>query len=245
MMAQVKTETSTTQGQANVETNVERGVVVSVSGNDLIVKMEDGQIENFPDVPDIAKISVDGQQLSVHDLKPGMKLERTITTTTTPQTVTTVKTVTGRVFHVSPPSTVTLKLEDGTAETFTIPAGQKFMVDGQEKDAFGLKKGMQVSATKIITEPTQVVSQEQKVTGQMPPQPQVEAVQGPVLIESKTTEPEPAQVAEANPPEAQPEPKELPKTAGALPSIALIGALMLLSGLGGLAAWSRRTRHGF
>src|SRR5215467_9851181 len=93
-MAQVKTETTTSKEQPTVETKVERGEVVYVSGNDLVVKMEDGQIRNFPNVPESVKVTVGGQQLSVHDLKPGMKLERTITTTSTPQTVTTVQTVT-------------------------------------------------------------------------------------------------------------------------------------------------------
>src|SRR5689334_12428677 len=101
MMAQVKTEKTTTQGQPSVETKVDRGEVVAVSGNDLIVKMENGQIENFANVPEDTKVTVNGQQLSIHELKPGMKLERTVSTTTTPQTVTTVRTVTGTVFHVA------------------------------------------------------------------------------------------------------------------------------------------------
>ena len=240
MMAQVKTESTTTQGQATVQTQVERGEVLAVSGNDLMVKMEDGQVRNFPSIPDSVKITVDGQQLSIHDLKPGMKLERTITTTSTPQTVTTVKTVTGKVWHVQPPDSVSLRLEDGTTETFNIPKGQKFTVDGQETDAMGLRKGMQISATKIVTEPQDVVSSEHKVTGQMPPPPQVEAVQGPLLIETQT--PQPAEVAQAKPPETQAEPKELPQTASNLPWIALIATLMLLSGVAGLAVRSRRTR---
>src|SRR5262245_4555971 len=98
MMAQVQSQTKTSQNQPTVETKVERGEVVTVSGNDLVVKMDDGQIRHFANVPESARVTVGGQQLSVHDLKPGMKLERTITTTTTPQVVTTVKTVTGTVF---------------------------------------------------------------------------------------------------------------------------------------------------
>src|SRR6516165_8960857 len=103
MMAQVQTETTTKPGQPTVETTVERGEVVYVSGNDLVVKMDDGQIRNFSNIPESARVTVGGQQLSIHDLKPGMKLERTITTTTTPQIVKTVKTVTGRVWQVRPP----------------------------------------------------------------------------------------------------------------------------------------------
>jgi hypothetical protein len=227
-MAQVQTQTTTTKSHALVETKVERGEVVSVSGNDLVVKMEDGQIRNFPDVPESARVTVGGQQLSVHDLKPGMKLERTITTTTTPQVVTTVHTVKGRVWQVSPPKSVILTLEDGSNQQFKIPEGQKFNVDGKEVDAFGLRKGMEISATKIVTVPANVITQQRSVTGQMPPPPPTEAIQGPLLIVVET---QPAQVAQAKPAEAQPEPKKLPQTASELPMMGLIGALTLLSGV--------------
>jgi hypothetical protein len=229
MMAQVKTETTTKQGQPTVETKVERGEVVNVSGNDLVVKMEDGQIRNFPNVPDSARVTVNGQQLSVHDLKPGMKLERTITTTTTPQIVTTVHRVTGRIWQVRPPHSVTLTLEDGTKEQFNIPDGQKFNVNGQEMDAFGLKKGMNISATKIVTAPEQVMTQERQVTGTMPPPP-TEPIQGAVLIvQTKTVQT--AQVAQAKPEQAQPAPQKLPQTASELPLVGFIGAFVLLSGV--------------
>jgi hypothetical protein len=229
LMAQVTTEKTTTQGQPMVQTTVERGEVVYVSGNDLVVKMEDGQIRNFSDIPESARVTVGGQQLSIHDLKPGMKLERTIATTTTPQTVTTVQTVTGRVWQVRPPLWVTLTLDDGTHQQFKIPEGQKFMVNGRETDAFGLKKGMEVSATKIVTAPEHVVSQQRTVTGEMPPPPPpTAAIQGPLLI---VVEKQPAVVAQAKPAEAQPQPKKLPQTASELPVIGLIGTLMLLSGV--------------
>jgi LPXTG-motif cell wall-anchored protein len=245
MMAQVKTETKTEPGQPTVQTKVERGEVVYVSGNDLVVKMEDGQIRNFPNVPESARITVGGQQLSIHDLKPGMKLERTITTTSAPQTVTTVQTVTGRVWNVSPPRSVVLTLEDGSNQQFEIPQGQKFMVDGKETDAFGLRKGMQISATRIVTVPVNVITQERKVTGEMPPPPPpppTTAFQGPVLIVVQHTPP--AVVAQAKPAEAQPQPKKLPQTATELPLLAFIGTLVLLSG-GALLVRSRahKTAH--
>jgi LPXTG-motif cell wall-anchored protein len=234
-MAQVQTETKTSQGQTTVETTVERGEVVYVSGNDLVVKMEDGQIRNFSDVPESARVTVGGQQLSIHDLKPGMKLERTITTTSTPRTVTTVQTVTGRVWQARPPNSVTLTLADGSTEEFKIPEGQKFMVEGRETDAFGLKKGMEISATKIVTAPENVVSQQKTVTGEMPPPPPTAAIQGPLLIvieaQPVQAKPAPAEVAQAKPPEAQPQPKKLPQTASELPVIGLVGTLVLLSGV--------------
>jgi hypothetical protein len=126
---QVHTQKTTAAGQATKEVLVERGEVVVVNGDDLVVKMEDGSIRHFPNVPKSAKVTVDGRQLGIHDLKPGMKLQGTITTT--PQTVTTVQTVAGRVWYVTPPSSVILTLENGTNQSFRIPKGQKFNVNGQ------------------------------------------------------------------------------------------------------------------
>jgi hypothetical protein len=100
-----------------------------------------------------------------------MTLQKTISTTTTPTTITKVDTVTGKVFHVVPPLSVTLTLEDGTNQEFKIPEGQKFDVDGQMVDAFGLREGMKISATKVTETPETIVTQKAKVTGKMPPPP--------------------------------------------------------------------------
>ncbi len=218
MSAQVKTQTSTSSGTATQVVTVERGEVVYVSGNDLVVKMEDGSIRHIANVPESARATVNGQQLGIHDLKPGMMLEKTITVTTTPQVVTTVKTVTGKVWHVNPPNTVILTLEDGTNQQFKIPKDQKFNVDGQLVDAWGLKKGMTVSATKIVEEPITVVEQQARVTGSMPPPPPAPPADAPILI------------AQATPPPAAP--AELPKTGSMLPLVGLLGGLSLLFSLG-------------
>src|ERR1700746_2046262 len=150
--AQIQTQRTTTRGIPAKEVSVEHGQVVLVEGNDLVIKMEDGSIRHIPNVPGSVKIDVDGRQIGVHELKPGMHLHHSLTTVTTPQVVTTVQNVTGKVWHVSPPTSVILHLEDGTNQSFTIPKGQKFNIDGQMVDAFGLKKGMIVTATKIVEE---------------------------------------------------------------------------------------------
>ncbi len=74
--------------------------------------------------------------LGVHDLKPGMKVQKTTIRTTTPKVVTTVQTVTGKVWYIQAPNSVILTLEDGTNQKFSIPKGQKFNVDGQMVDAY-------------------------------------------------------------------------------------------------------------
>src|SRR5215471_7453764 len=155
--AQVQTTTTTTPGESTQTVKVERGEVVAVEGNELIVKMQDGSIRHFPNVPESARVNVDGKELGIHDLQPGMKLQRTITVTTTPQTITKVERVTGRVFHVSPPHTVILTLEDGTNQSFTVPKDQKFNIDGQETDVFHLRKGMRVTATRVTEEPSTTI----------------------------------------------------------------------------------------
>src|SRR4029077_18653055 len=58
--SQVKTGPANTSGQSAVETQVQRGEVVTVYGNDLVVKMEDGSLRHFANVPESAKVTVDG-----------------------------------------------------------------------------------------------------------------------------------------------------------------------------------------
>ena len=223
MSAQVQTQSNTSSGQSSHDVTVERGEVVLVDGNDLVVKMEDGSIRHFPNIPESARVNVDGQQLGIHDLKPGMKLQRTITVISTPQVITTTQTVTGKVWHVTPPNTVILTLDDGTNQQFKIPKGQKFMVDGQQTDAFGLKKGMRVSATKVVEEPITSVEHRREVTGSMPPPPPPPPPDAPILV--AVAEPAPAPAAAAAAP-------ELPKTGSLLPLIGLLGSLSFFSSIG-------------
>jgi hypothetical protein len=180
--AQVKTETTVEEGLALQTVKIETAEVVYISGNDLIVKTDDGGLRHFPNVPNDKTVTVAGKELTIHDLKPGMKLQRTTITTTTPRMITTVRSVTGRVWRVSPPNSVILSLEDGTNQAVSVPRGQRFMVNGQETDAWGLREGMNVSATAITETPETVVSQEVKRTGTMPPPKAEPPRQGATLL---------------------------------------------------------------
>jgi hypothetical protein len=224
--AQITTQQSTTAHPATVETKVERGEVVYVQGNDLMVKMEDGTIRHLSNVPESARVTVDGKELGIHDLKTGMKLERTITTSTIPKTVTTVQSVNGTVWHVTPPTSVILKLEDGTNQKFNIPKGQKFDVDGQMVDAFSLKKGMKITATKVIEAPEIEVQEQKTLSGSMPPPPPPPADK-PILLAVATSPAAP--VASAEPAAAS---SELPRTASPLPLLGLLAILCIGTSLG-------------
>ena len=77
--AQDTSEKTIQKGPATYETETKSGTVVYVSGNELVVKGDNGVVKHFT-VPDSATATVDGQQLTVHQLKPGMHLTQTITT---------------------------------------------------------------------------------------------------------------------------------------------------------------------
>ena len=209
---------------------------MAVSGNDLIVKMSDGSIRNIEDVPESARVTVDGKQLGIHDLQPGMKLQRTITTTTTPMTITTVQSVRGKVWQINPPLSIILTLEDGQNQQFKIPKDQKFNVDGKMVDAFGVRKGMIVTATKIVEEPAVVMTQEKTVTGQAAPKVAVETPPPdvPILIAEGGEVPVPAEAAE---PAAGTEPAAAPEAGRQFSTMWLIVLLGLLV-LAGAIGWS-------
>jgi hypothetical protein len=222
--AQVQTEKTVTSGEPTKQVTIQRGEVVYVSGNDVVIKMEDGSLRHFNNVPDSVTVNVDGQQLNVHQLKPGMKVEKQTITTTTPKTVTTIQTVTGTVWNVIPPNSVTLTMDNGQNQTFKIPKGQKFNVDGQEVDAFGLKKGMKISAQKVTEVPETVITQEVKRTGTMPPPPPAPTPDVPILVVVAAVPVAAAPAVESA--AAEPAPARLPKTASELPLIGLLGALL-------------------
>ena len=223
--AQVQTTTNTEHGTPTKEVTVVRGEVERVSGNNVWVKMEDGQIRHFANIPDSTRVSVDGKELGVRDLQPGMKLEHTTITTTTPRTVTTVQKVTGKVWHVTPPKSVILTMENGENQRFAVPDGQKFTINGQETDVWKLKKGMQVTATKVTEVPETVIDRERKLTGSMPPPPPPVPADTPILIAVVVPAPSPAPAAPAAP-------AELPKTGSMVPLIGLLGLLITGSSVG-------------
>jgi hypothetical protein len=222
--AQVQTKTDTSEGTASITTKVENGEIEYVSGNNVVVKMADGSLRHFDNVPESARITVDGKEIGVHDLKVGMKVQRTITTTTVPKTITTVQSVTGKVWQVSPPNSVILTLADGKNQEFKIPKNQKFNVNGEMTDAWGLKKGMKISATKVVEVPVTEVSQSRTVTGEMPPPPPAPPADVAILVVEEKPVSLPVQAAASAP--------ELPQTASDLPLIGFLGILLFAASLG-------------
>jgi hypothetical protein len=232
--AQVQTQTQVQNGTATQQVEVRHGQVVYVSGNDVVIKGDDGRIRDFPNVPEDARVTVDGQQLGVHELIPGMTIERTTITTTTPRVITTIKTVSGTVWQVNPPTSVILTLENGKNQQFKIPDGTKFTVDGQQTDAFSLRPGMKVSATAVTEVPENVVTNQVTRTGEMPPLPSetfdphiaLLIVMVPYVPATGAT---PAGTTVAS---TESTPAQLPKTGSSLPLIGLVGGFFCVLAFG-------------
>lgn len=123
------------------------GTVVYAGGNDVVVKSADGKLLNYSVTPD-TKLNVGGKPVPVGDVKPGEKL--TAPMSGTPQVVTAVNVVKGKVYAVTPPNGVTLSLPEGVKD-LTVPAGTTFMVDGKALTVSQLKRDMVVEATVVTT----------------------------------------------------------------------------------------------
>jgi hypothetical protein len=231
---QVQTQRSATEQQPTTQVTVERGEIVAIEGNDLVIRMEDGTQRDFHNVPESLTFMVDGQPVNIKNAKVGMKLEKQTVRTTTPRVITTVQTVQGKIWQVHPPDWLILTLDDGTNQRFDIPKGQKFRVETRgpsrsEVDAYGLKKGMTITAQKVTEVPQTVVEEEVKRTGQMPPLPLPVAADVPILIVLLPAIPQPGAPTETATAEAPP--SQLPKTASNLPLVGLLGLILSLASL--------------
>jgi len=155
------------KSKASVTTEQLHGTVEYVEGNHLVVRMTNGGIREFS-VPESRKFTIDGRDLTVHDLKPGTKLSATVTTTTTPITDRTTTVGTGTVWWVAG-KTVVITLPNGENRTFTVKDDYKFNVEGNKSATVSdLKKGMRISAQKIVEEPRTEIASDTVVTGQAP-----------------------------------------------------------------------------
>jgi LPXTG-motif cell wall-anchored protein len=228
-------------GLAQQTTSVERGEVLAVNGNDIMVKMDTGEVRHYT-APPGATANVDGKQITVKDLQPGMKLQRTTITTTTDRVVSSVRTTYGTVWQVNAPYVI-FTGPDGKNKQVKVPDGTKFTINGEPKTVFELRKGMKFTATIVTESPETLVTSTRSTTGKgaPPPKPVVATVpaklEGPMLI-AEAPAPKPAEVAQSTPPAQaersapEPLPKQLPKTGSPLPMMGLLGLTLSLAGCG-------------
>ncbi len=145
----------------STSTETKNFTVIAVDGNNLDVRFPEGTRELT--VPEDFRFTVNGQQLSVHDLKPGMKGTATITTrtTVTPVTVTEVKN--GTVMQSSG-SSIIVRTDDGFkmfSEGDVDKRGVKMMKDGMPAQLTDFREGDKLSATIITSKPPKVMTEKQ------------------------------------------------------------------------------------
>ena len=217
--------------QPTTTTETKNFEVVAVDGNVLVVRLPEGTREL--NVPDDFRFTVNGQPLSVHELKAGMKGTATITTrtTVTPVTVTEVKN--GTVMQRSG-SSIIVRTEEGV-KSFTQgdvdKRGVKMMRDGRPAQLSDFREGDRLTATIITSMPPRVMTEKE--------------VQAILSTPTATTGAPPAAARTSSTPAAQPRaasaaspapamqadtPRTLPKTATSWPLLGLVSLILIAMG---------------
>jgi hypothetical protein len=218
--------------QPSTSTETKSFEIIAVDGNLLIVRLPEGTRELT--VPDDFRFTVNGQPLSVRELKAGMKGTATITTrtTVTPVTVTEVKN--GTVVQRSG-SNIIVRTDEGVrnfSQGDVDKRGIKMMRDGKPAQLSDFREGDRLTATIITTRPPRVMTEKEvqatvptaaAATGGAPP---AAAARAPSAPPPSSASPTPSV------PQAQTQvARTLPKTASSRPFLALASALSIAMGL--------------
>jgi len=215
-------------------TETKKFQVISVDGNQLVVKLPEGTREIT--VPPDFHFTVDGKSLTVSELKPGMAGTATITTKTTvvPVTVTEVK---NGVVMQNMGSSILVKT-DGGMKMFSQgdmdKRGVKIMKDGKAVDISELRANDQLTATIVTSKPPRIMTEKQ-VEASLAKSGGAPA--GAAAAPAKSTAAAPASAATSGA-----EPRKLPKTASNVPLLGLVGLVSLITGLGLTVTRRRATR---
>jgi hypothetical protein len=220
------------QPATSTQEQVVRFEIVSVDGNSVILRGPNGAKE-FTATED-QRFNVDGKQVSVHELKPGMKGTAKITTTTTVTPVKVTEVKQGEVMQAS-----------GNSIIVRTPAGIKMfsegdiakrnvtiVKDGQPAKLSDFHQGDKLTAT-IVTEGTPKVLSKREVDAvlsgaPLPPAPAPKPAASP---KPAPAEPAPPASDVSGTPTHSNAPRKLPKTASSLPLVGVTGGLCLMLGV--------------
>ena len=220
------------EAQTTASTQTKTFEVLSVDGNLLVVRLPEGTRELT--VPDDFRFMVNGQPLSVRELKVGMKGSATITTKTTMTPVTVTEVKNGTVVQRSG-GTIVVRMPDNSVKRFSQSdidkRGIKIVRDGQPADISDFREGDVLSATIITTRQPQTLT-EREVKATLDP-PAVAAAAPPAPRPVPAAPAPPPRAAEPPPPAPPAQARAtLPSTASSWPLIGLTSLMFLGTGLG-------------
>jgi hypothetical protein len=206
--------------------------VVAVDGNQLVVNLPEGTREIT--VPADFKFTVNGQPLSVQQLKPGMKGTAVITTTTTVTPVTVTQVKSGTVMQSSG-SSIIVRTDDQVkmfTQSDVDKRGVRIMRDGRPAQISDFRQGDVLTATIITSKPPRVMTQKEvqatlgnaMAAGGAKPAAAATATSGG----ARTQPSQPMAQTQNQAPSAGA--RTLPKTASSWPLLALVSVLLLAMG---------------
>jgi hypothetical protein len=238
--------------QTTTSSQTKKFEVIAVEGNTLVVRLPEGTREIT--VANDFRFTVDGQQLSVQQLKPGMAGTATITTTTktTPVTVTEVKN--GTVVQ-SGAESIIVRTDEGFrmfTQSEVDKRGVKIYRAGRPAGVSDFRSGDQLSAVIVTSMPPRVVSQQDvnatlaasgSATGAGAAAARAPAAASAGSSPGASGAAGTAGAATGSAGTAAAGRRTLPKTASPLPLLGLLGGLSLFAGAG-LTIRRRVTRRG-
>jgi len=208
----------------STQTEIKNFEVVSVDGNKVVVKGAEGSKELT--VPADFRFMVDGREVSVNELRPGMRGSATITTTTTVTPVTVTEVKNGEVMQATG-SSIIVRTDQGIksfSEGDVKKRGVKIVRDGQPLAFTELRQGDKLTATIVTTHPPKVMTEKQVQASLSSPAPAAAPER------AAAPSPSPATPESTTASAASATPRRLPKTASPLPFVGLLGVGLLMAG---------------
>ena len=210
------------QAQTTTTSQTKSFTVLAVEGNTLVVRLPEGTRELT--VPDDFRFTINGQPMSVHELKVGMNGTATITTRTTAVPVTVTEVKSGQVVTKSG-GTVIVRTPEGVksfSQGDVDKRGVKIYMDGKPMQIADLHEGDKLSATIVTSQPPRIVSEREVRASTNAAVPEsTRAAAAPPAAAPREAAPAPA-----------PEPaRTLPKTASSWPLLMLVSAASLAMAL--------------
>jgi hypothetical protein len=189
-----------------VKTDVLMFEVLAVDGNNVVVRDQNGT--RALTVPEDFKFTVDGKQMSVHDLTPGMKGSATVTTTTTVRPVYVTEVKKGVVVD-QVGNSVSVRTEQGVrrfTQSEIDKRGVQIIIDGKPTRVTQLRKGDQLTATIITPGPPEVLTEKEvQATLDAPPTAATPTMAAPAETPAATETPPAAAMTETPPAETMSE----------------------------------------